>query len=169
VDINKEAQCYDMFYQADKLIEEKHFTEATKMLEDILVENPEYGKAYNHLGWLFANKFNDSAKAEELYKKSIFYTPEYPAAYINLVYLYSDKKKWKEMEELINTALPVPGINTANLYNEYAVMQELKGEYDDAIEKYKLAIRSSLIDTNIESYKTGIARCTNKKKFFFTK
>jgi tetratricopeptide (TPR) repeat protein len=166
MDINKEAQCYDMFYQADKLIEEKHFAEATKLLEDILVENPEYGKAYNHLGWMFANKFNDSTRAEEFYKKSIFYSPEYPAAYLNLAYLYSDQKKWKDLEDIVNKALPIPGINAANLYNEYAVMQELKGEYDDAIEKYKLAIRNSLIDANIENYKAGIARCNDKKKSF---
>ena len=154
----------DSFYEADQYIKEQRYADAMQTLEAILAEAPEYGKAYNHLGWLYETKYRDVKRAEEYYKKCLEYEPEYTPVYLNLAVALSNMNKWNELESLLLQALEVPGIDRASMFNEYAIMHELKGEYDEAIQKFKEAIRSTLNDANLDTYKASIKRCQTKKE-----
>ena len=70
-DSNSSFQLDEMFFEADALIAQGKITEAISTLEAILVEDASFGKAYNHLGWIYETKFKDYAKAEEFYKKCL--------------------------------------------------------------------------------------------------
>jgi tetratricopeptide (TPR) repeat protein len=152
----------ELFYEADQQIKEQKYADAMQTLEAILAEAPKYGKAYNHLGWLYETKYRDFKKAEEFYIKCLEYEPEYTPVYLNLAVVLSAMGKYEELENLLNKALVIPGIDRATIYNEYAIMNELKTDYAKAIEHYKLAIRYSLNDNNIDTYKNSIQRCRNK-------
>ncbi|MDQ2751519.1 MAG: tetratricopeptide repeat protein [Bacteroidota bacterium] len=154
----------DLFYEADNKIKERNFADAMQTLEAILAEAPEYGKAYNHLAWLYDTKYRNLNKAEENYKMCLLYEPEYAPVYLNYAAVLSTMNKWKELEELLIKALDVPGVDKASIYNEYGIMYELRGNYNEAVKKFKEAIRYTLVNANLETYKLSIKRCEMKKE-----
>lgn len=156
----------ELFFEADALIGEKKILDALQILEGIIIENPQYGKAYNHLGWIFETKYKDLNKAEEFYKKCILYTPEYTPVYYNYSVLLSTLGKYQEQEKHLIAALNVQGIDKASMHNEMGIMYELQGNYPKAIEQYKNSIRFSLSSQTIETYKGSIDRCYNKMEIF---
>ena len=154
----------DMFFQADQLIKDNQITQAVKILEAIIEENPEYGRAYNHLGWVYETKYRSYEEAEECYKKSLQYSPEYTPIYLNYAYFLSNQNRFKELEPLLDKALHVPGIYKPSIYNEYGIMYELMEKFDLAIDYYKKAIFGSTDNTNIKTYQDSIERCNQKKQ-----
>lgn len=154
-----------MFYQADRMIEEGNIAEATKILQELIDNHPDFGRAYNHLGYIFETKYRDYRKAEMYYKKCLEMSPEYPAIYLNYSILLSQQQRFDELEVLLYQALDCPGINKAKVHNEFGMMYEMKGQYDRAIEEYKKAIRFSFEDKHIGNYKKSIERAAEKKNF----
>lgn len=158
---------YDLeekFLNADKMISENRLGEAAKLLEEILLEAPDYGKAHNHMGWLFETKFKNLKRAEEHYKLAVKFSPDYSAAYYNYCYLLSTLRKFDELEKLLEHAIRVSGISYATIYNEYGLLREMQGELDDAIHYYKLHIKNSFDSKTIETASESIKRCQRKKQ-----
>ncbi len=156
----------DLFYLADRAIDDGNIEEAHRMLDDILMDEPNYGKAHNHLGWLYKYKFSDNAKAERHYKLAIQFSPEYSATYLNYAYLLRDQNRLDEYKTLLETARNVKGLSKAAINEELAIYYELAQNYTQAIVMYKEAIVQSTNDTNIEEYKKHINRCMDKQKLF---
>lgn len=163
MDFLQQQKLDDLFFEADRLIKEQRITEAISTLEAILLEAPDYGKAYNHLGWIYDSKYRNYKMAAEHYRKCIAYTPEYTAVYLNFSITLSTLGEFDEQEKMLNGALLIPGIDRATINNEMAIMYELKGDYDKAIEYYKTAIRFSLVDANVDLYTGSIERCRKKQ------
>jgi tetratricopeptide (TPR) repeat protein len=162
MDFLQKQRLDDLFFEADTLIKEKKITEAISVLEAILVEAPDYGRAYNHLGWIFETQYRDFIKAEDMYKRCIALDPNYTPIYLNTSILLSTLGKYDEQKDLLAKALTVPGIDKPGMYNEMAIASEMQGQYDEAIENYKTAIRLSLVDANIDTYMASIERCKKK-------
>jgi Tfp pilus assembly protein PilF len=154
----------EKFLQADQLISESKLSEAAKMLEDILEEAPDFGKAHNHMGWLYETKFKNLTRAEEHYRLALKFSPDYTAAYYNYCYLLSSLRKFDELEKLLERAIGVSGVSYATLYNEYGLMREMQGELDDAIHYFKLHIKNSFDGKSIDSAADSIKRCERKKE-----
>lgn len=152
----------DKFFEADNLIKDGKIGEASALLHEIITEVPEYGRAHNHLGWIYETKFNDYAKAENHYRAALQFSPEYPPVYYNYSILLSTLGRYNDLEELLKKAEQVPGINKATLSNEYAIMFEAMGRYNDAIQHYKQYIRYSYDNKNVETGKASIERCQTK-------
>lgn len=156
----------EKFLKADQLIADNRLSEAAKMLEDILSEAPDFGKAHNHLGWLFETKFKNYQRAEEHYRLALKFSPDYTAAYYNYCYLLSSMRKYDELERLLEKAVGVSGINYATIYNEYGLMREMQGELDDAIHYFKLHIKNSFDVKSIDTAAESIRRCEKKQQLF---
>lgn len=154
----------DLFFEADQLIKEQRYTEAMTTLEAILIEAPDYGKAYNHLGWLMETRYKNYNKAEEYYRKCLALTPEYTPVYLNLSITLSTLGKFAEQGELLRSALMVPGIEKAVIQNELGIMHELLGDFDVAVDHYKLAIMLTLAETNVDLYYASVERCRKKQR-----
>lgn len=152
-----------LFFQADEDIKNGKIIDAFDTLSYIIEQDTEYGKAYNHLGWIYETKYKDYPKAEECYRLAIKYSPEYNAVYLNYAIVLSTLKKFPELEDLLSKALEVPGINESKIWNEYGIMYELQGEYENAITAYKKAIQISLINEDITRYQHSIKRCRDKQ------
>jgi tetratricopeptide (TPR) repeat protein len=163
MDENINFDLEEKFLTADRLISENHLGEAAKMLEEILAEAPDFGKAHNHLGWLYETKFKNFARAEEHYRLALKFSPEYTAAYYNYCYLLSSLRKFDELEKLLNEAIKVSGISYATIYNEYGLLREMQGKLDDAIHYFKLHIQNSFDGKSIETAAESIRRCERKK------
>ncbi len=160
----KSLRLDEMFFEADSLIVQKKISDAVNLLEAILNEDPLYGKAYNHLGWIYETKYKNYIKAEEYYRKCLEITPDYPAVYLNISVVLSHLGKWHDLEQILNGALVVPGVDKATIYNEFGIMNELQGKFEEAINYYKTAIRFSLTDATIDTYYASTKRCIKKQE-----
>lgn len=154
----------EKFMDADNMIKDNYIAEAVRLLHEILEEAPDFGKAHNHLGWIFETKIKDFNKAEEHYKLALKFTPEYAASYYNYAILLSTLRDYAALEKLLNSALLVKGINYATIYNEYAIMYEAQGKYDEAIKNYKLYIQNSYDSKMVETAAESVKRCERKKE-----
>lgn len=155
-----------LFVQADALIEAGDTIAATETLSRLISNYPGFGRAYNHLGYIWETKFRDLRKAEEYYKSCLNYSPEYPAIYYNYAVLLSTQARFEELESLLKKALEVPGINKSKIYNEFGIMYEVQGRYSEALASYRQGIRFSFSQKDINTYRTSIQRTEEKKKFF---
>lgn len=157
-------QLEDQLLYADQLIKENKNAEAIDVLEAIIAEAPDFGKAYNHLGFIFETKYQDYNKAEEFYKLALKFSPNYTAVYYNYAILLSTLKKWDELEALLHQAETIPTINRATIANEYAIMYEMQGKFDEATNKYKEYISHVFDNKQIDNALASIERCQRKKE-----
>ena len=93
-----ELEAEEMFAQADKLLNDGVIIEAVEKLSQILRRNPRFGKAYNHLGWVYETKYKDMQRAEEYYKAAMQYAPHYNAAYLNYSYFLSNLGRFDDLK-----------------------------------------------------------------------
>jgi Tfp pilus assembly protein PilF len=163
MDENVNYDLEEKFLAADKMISENRLSEAANLLEEILEEAPDYGKAHNHMGWLFETKFKNLQRAEEHYRLALKFAPQYTAAYYNYCYLLSSLRKHDELEKVLEHAIKVSGISYATIYNEYGLLREIQGKLDEAIHYYKLHIKNSFDSKSIETAAESIKRCERKK------
>jgi Tfp pilus assembly protein PilF len=164
MDENINFDLEEKFLNADRLISENKLSQAAKLLEEILEEAPDYGKAHNHMGWLYETKFKNLPRAEEHYRLALKFSPDYTAAYYNYCYLLSSLRKFDELEKLLKDSIRVSGISYATIYNEYGLLREAQGLLDDAIHYYKLHIKNSFDSKTIETAAESIRRCQRKKE-----
>lgn len=159
---NLRIRMEDLFLEADRLISEQKIGEAFSKLESITQEMPTFGKAYNHIGWIYETKYKDYPNAEKYYKLAIENSPEYLAAYYNYAIVLSTLKKWDELSSLLEKALTIPGINSGTIHNEYAIMYEAQGKFVEAISAYKNYIINTFDNKLIDGAKDSIERCKKK-------
>ena len=157
-----ELECEEMFIQADKLLNDGLVMEAVAKLSEILKRNPRFGKAYNHLGWIYENKYKNIARAEEYYKASIMYAPSYNAAYLNYSYFLSNQGRFDELKLHLDAVSNITGISKDTVYSEYAIMYEMQGNPQLAMDYYQKAAMVTLDNGRLEKYKENIERCYRK-------
>lgn len=162
IDFKSEQQ----FELADDLIKENDLQGAIDTLHNILYDNPNFGKAHNHLGWIYETKYKKYDKAEEHYQLAMKLSPDYPAAYVNYIYFLYAVGKYGEIEEHLLKAEKVPGVSRATLANEWGILFESQQKFDEAIYKYKEYIALSFDDNAIQTAETSIKRCQKKKEIF---
>lgn len=154
----------EIFNQADLDIKDGYYEDAFKKLESILIEDPTYGKAYNHMGWMYETKFRDYGKAEEMYQRALETMPNYPPIYSNYTILLSTLRKFDKLKEVVAKGMTVAGVDHANLYNELGIMHEQSGEYDQAIENYTNCAKQTLSKDTLDRAMASIDRCKQKQK-----
>ena len=157
-----ELECEELFAQADRLLNEGVIIEAVEKLSQIVKRNPRFGKAYNHLGWLYETKYKNYARAEEYYKAAMQYAPHYNAAYLNYAYFLSTLGRFDELKAHLDRVSQIPGIARDTIANEYAMMYETQGNLQQAMDYYQKAAIVTLDSTKLDKYKEGIDRCRKK-------
>jgi tetratricopeptide (TPR) repeat protein len=156
----------NLFYKADKALDDGEFEAAKELLIQLISEEPKYGQAYNHLGWLYKNKFADTEKAEKYYQLAIQYAPNYPACYFNYIYLLRDQGRLEELAALLKKAEGVKQVLRNTYYDEMGSLYEMQGNYNEAIRYYRLAIGLTLNKNTIDDLQQHISRCIEKRKIF---
>ncbi len=157
-----EIEAEEMFANADRLLNEGVLKEAVELLTQIIKRNPRFGKAYNHLGWVYETKYKNAEKAEEYYKAAMQYAPHYNASYLNYSYLLSNQQRFDELKAHLDRISDIQGIAKDTIANEYAIMYEMQGNAQKAIEHYKHAAMITLDTAKLEKYRDAIDRCQQK-------
>lgn len=148
---------------ADTLIKENNIEAAISLLNEIILDDPLFGKAHNHLGFIYETKIKDYAKAETHYKIAVKTASDYCAIYYNYAILLSTLKKFDELKELLTKAELVAGISMATINNEWAIMHEAQNNLDLAIEFYKKTASSTFDNKTLDLAMSSIDRCNRKK------
>lgn len=154
----------ELFYEADLDIKDGRFETAVHKLESIISENPRFGKAYNHLGWLYETKFKNYNLAERYYKLALENAPNYVAGYTNYAILLSTLNKFDELKVHLDKAREVPGIDKATIFNEYGIMYEQQGQFKVAIDYYRDCAKRTLNKDTMNRALDSIERCKTKMK-----
>lgn len=154
----------EMLDQANLEIKNGKYEVASNILEKIIDIDANFGKAYNHLGYLYEVKFKEFEKGETLYKLCLEKSPLYPAVYYNYAVLLSTLGRFDDLKALLDTAITIPGVTLATMYNEYAIMHEQQGKLDDAIAYYKKCGLHTLDKNVLNRAKDSIDRCKLKKE-----
>jgi Tfp pilus assembly protein PilF len=157
-----ELECEELFAQADRMLNEGIILEAVDKLSQIVKRNPRFGKAYNHLGWVYETKYKNYERAEEYYKAAMTYAPHYNASYLNYTYFLSNLGRFDELKAHLDRVSQIPGIAKDTIANEYAIMYEMQGNIQMAMDYYQKAAIVTLDSGKLEKYKNGIERCRKK-------
>lgn len=156
----------ELFLKVDDFFARGEITEGKKLLEEILEQEPGYGRAHNHLGWVYYAKLDDYAKAEYHFKLAIKFADTYPAAYMNLTYLLNYLNRYTDLVAHVAIALKVEGTVKSVLYNELGKAHEINGNYTEAANAYKNAIRFSLNKEEMDALNENLSRVKNKVSLF---
>lgn len=156
----------EYFLQVEKHFEYGDYSDGKKVLEDILEMEPGYGRAHNHLGWLYYTKFDDFKRAGYHFRLGIKFAPEYPATYLNYSYLLNYTNKHDKLKQLVEQALKIEGVNKCTLYSELGKSFEKNGLYEEAKESYKDALKFSMTKEEMDYLKQNMERIKTKKGMF---
>lgn len=134
----------NLFLEVGKAIDERNMSEAKDLLEEILNIDPGYGRAHNHLGWIYETKIKDFDKARQHYRLAIkFCKGTYPVAYVNYGYLLIEFGHLEEAEKNIEEGLRLNGADKATLHYQKGKIAEHRKQYKNAVKFYKDALQLS--------------------------
>ena len=158
---------------------EKYMTEAENMfyegrvgdgltaLNNLLFDEPGYGRLHNHLGWAYMYYGNDIARAEMHLKLAIRFSAEYAPPYLHMGNLLNRSGRYTEALEYFRKGLSKPDVNLIALYEGMAYAYELTGKYASAIRAYKQATRVTTLDFEVDRLLNSVKRCRKKRIAFF--
>ncbi|HRI21093.1 MAG TPA: hypothetical protein PLA68_09060 [Panacibacter sp.] len=150
------------YLEAEADIRNSNYHEAFQKYETILYEEPGYAPAHNSMGWIFKTQFDNYEKAETHFRAAIQANPSYPHPYFHLAGLLIDLERYDEVKKLLHACLKVVTIDKAWVYYRYAMLAEINGGYNEAIEQYKKAIINCLNNDKVKDYQADIERCKIK-------
>jgi tetratricopeptide (TPR) repeat protein len=155
-------ECETMLVQANTLIRDKRSQESVELLLKILQRNPQFGKAYNHLGYVYELDYVDYTRAEEYYKKAMQYEPQYSPSYTHYARLLATCKRFDELKVHLDKALTIPTVSDEKVYFEYGLMYEMQQNPEAAMNYYVKAAMTTLETDQVTSYQKAINRCQVK-------
>lgn len=147
-------------------LEELDYGEPQKALHlfnNIIQTDPEYARAYFHLGDIYYYRFKNYQTAGYYYKKCIELEPEFPDVYLNYLRLLATLEMPKLAEQISAKALQTKGVCKCCIYQQMGNYAEQEKRWDDANELYKLALLNS---TGVEDKSTlhdNLQRLKDKK------
>ena len=151
-----------MFFEADQLISENKITEAKELLFELLSEYPDYGRAHNHLGWMYNVKFNNFPKAKNHLELALKYASDYHATYSNYAYLLIDMNLYEEMITFGKKVVDNQIADPATIFNKMGQAYELKGDLMLAHKYYKLGTTKTLNNNFLNELYASINRIKGK-------
>ena len=152
----------ELYLEAEADIKNNNYAEAFKKYESILYDEPASAPAHNSLGWLYKTQFDDYIKAENHFSTAMKSDPLYPHPYFHLAALLMDMERWEELGKHLEKCLKVRTIEKSWVYGRYALIEEVKLNFEKAIYFFEKAILSSQNDEKIKDYKQDIERCEMK-------
>ncbi len=156
------------FLNADTLIERGQFAEAKEVLMGILEDEPGYGRAHNHLGWLYRARLSDFANAEYHLRLAVRFAPDYPAGYLNYGHLLAELGEYEQLCKLAAQAIQVRGINKASVLQFMAIAEEMKGGLKESLKILQKA-KAETMDENMLNFIEGEIRRVKRKMSTFSR
>lgn len=161
--MNESTWILENLLLAEKMLEREEYVRAKRILDEILETEPGYGRAHNHLGWIFYSVLDDHKMAERHYRLAIHFEPSYPHAYMNLLRLLIANGQYEEARNHAMHMLSSTTVNRSLIYNELGRIEELCGNYKRSIDHYNQAICHCVVTMHITAYSENIKRVREKR------
>ncbi len=159
----------NLFLEVGKAIDDRDISGAKELLEEILSIDPGYGRAHNHLGWIYETKLKDFEKAQRHYQLAIkFCKGDYPVIYVNYGYLLIEFGQFELAEKIIAEGLQTQGADKATLQYQLGKISEHRQQYKNAMKLYKNAQKLSF-NKDFHSMLDGEIHRVNSKLSFWDK
>lgn len=137
IDPNKSAEEY--YNEASALVLSKQYIDAVKVLNKVIILNPNYFKAYHDLGYC-NQSLNDYSNAILNYNKSIIINPNFDLSYNNRGALKEVLTDYKGAIEDYNEALRI-NPNNAITYNNRGFTKNKIGDCEGSLYDISQAIK----------------------------
>lgn len=148
-------------------LEELNYGEPQKalhLLNEIIQIEPDYARAYYHLGDIYQDKFKNYQTAGYYYKKCMELEPEFPDVYLPYLRLLATLEMPKLADQIFTKALLVKGVCKCCVYEQMGKYAEQERRWDLANELYKQALLSSTGIEDKSSLQDNLQRLKDKKK-----
>lgn len=157
----------NLFLEVGRAIDESDISTAKSLLEEILLIDPAYYRAHNHLGWIYETKLEDFEKSQRHYELAIkFSDNKYPAVYVNYVYLLIRYGQTDRAEEIIEEGLKIKGADYSTLVFQKGKIAESKKKFTEAWRYYTLSSKLSFNKEFIQMIAGEIGRVKAKMSFW---
>jgi tetratricopeptide (TPR) repeat protein len=153
--------------EAEQLIYANEVDRGLNLLNELLYDEPGYGRLHNHLGWAYTYYTGDSVRAELHLRMAIKFHSGFFAPYLHIGQLLIRIGRATEAIEYLEIGLTKPEANLVALWELIGRAYELKTEYRKAIAAYKQAMIASMADHEVNTFKEGIKRCRKKRWVLF--
>ena len=90
------------------------------------------------------------------------FAPHYTAPFLNYCYFLSNQNRYQELKAHLDRMSNISGIAKDTIANEYAIMYEMQGDLQTAIDHYQKAAIVTLDNSKLDRYKEGVDRCRKK-------
>jgi tetratricopeptide (TPR) repeat protein len=166
------AAPYSRFTEADKLyssamqlLASGDPAGAAALLDEIVAQFDNYGKAWCELGNLLLYQLSDYDGAISCYRKAMESDPAFAPSYLGYADALFAQEKFAEANAILNQAMEIKGVRKDLALQKSALLMESQGRYDEAIRTFKSAIIASFSEEEIVKCEKGISRCQVKKKY----
>lgn len=156
------------FLHADLLLERGEIADAKEILVGIIEDEPDFGRAHNHLGWLYRVKLTNFERAEYHLRLAVKFAPDYTAGYLNYGSLLLELGEFDKLSDLAERALNVRGIHKPTVFHFMSVVAEVKGNLVEALKLLNKA-KSEALDEGTLNYVKGEIRRLKGKMNTFTR
>jgi len=126
-----------MYLRAHQLTDAGEIIQAKTVLEELLTEEPGYGRAHNLLGWIYFVKFGDYKRASYHLRLAVKFDPDYTQGWQNYANLLLELNRINDLEECATKAIEIEGIDKALIYHRLACAKEIRNDYKLAIKYLK--------------------------------
>lgn len=158
------------FMLADEMITRGEIADAKAILIRIIEDEPDFGRAHNHIGWIYWTKLGDYEKAAMHLDLAVKFSPEYPGGYHNCCWVAFEMGDFAKVFEVAEKGLNVKGVNKANFFRVMAYAMEMNGELKAAIRLIEKAISVTTDNEMMDVFNKDIKRMTSKigtfRRFF---
>lgn len=158
-----DEQLEHLIYLAEDAIYECDYEHAKKLLISAVYDEPGYYKLHYTLAWMYHYHQVNENLAERHYQATIHFEPGFLDAYRELSALYFKRKKYNELQILMDRASISSDIPKEFVYETRGSIQERMGNYKNAIFNYKKALMYYMDNDDLHETRKTIKRVKWKR------
>lgn len=134
-----------------------------RLLKRVVELQPNNGRAYTFLGWIWNKYLKNTAKAIEFYRKALELEKAFGLTYVYLSEALMKVNKYDEAFQIITSAGDVDDIDLYSYHMILGEISEYNEKYEEAIVHYKQALKYSFSNQSANSIKLSIERAMQKQ------
>jgi len=154
------------FMLADEMITRGEIADAKAILMRVIEDEPAFGQAHNHLGWIYWTKLSDYNKAAMHLDLAVKFSPDYPGGFHNCCWVAYEMGDFAKVFEVAEKGLNVKGANKANFYRVMAYAKEVTGDLKAAVSFIEKAISVTTENEMVDVFRKDIKRINRKMGTF---
>ncbi|MEQ8469886.1 MAG: hypothetical protein RIC35_01805 [Marinoscillum sp.] len=153
----------DLINLAEDAVYDGNYKQAHNLLQSGLFEEPGYPRLHYTMAWLYNYYCVNKLRAERHYMLAIKFDPEYEEAYMEIVDIHMEAKRFHYAKAILQKALKVERIDQGAIRKKLGIVYEKLGDYSKAIREYRIALMESTDNDDSAELKKDVKRIRMKR------